>query len=167
MVTIPLPIEAAAIHGSDASPQIKRISATNNPAHNVLAFDAATIEAVWWKFIATGYSSGNLTLDLYWLSESATSGAVVWGGQISAVTPESDTENMLQATPGGEQTVTDSHLGTTAQRLMKASLTISNLDSLAAGDLVTLKLRRVADNGSDTLASDAILVAASVSYSDS
>ena len=57
-----------------------------------------------------------------------------------------------------ETTVTDSHLGTTGQRVHSASITISNLDSLADGDDVALRFGRLGSNGSDTMAGDAIAI---------
>jgi len=63
-------------------------------------------------------------------------------------------------------TVTDTHLGTTGQRLHRASVTVSNLDSLAANDDLWVRIARDANNASDTMTGDAILVLATVSYSD-
>jgi len=43
---------------------------------------------------------------------------------------------------------------------------VSSLDSLAAGDNVALRVYRDADAAGDTMTGDAILVALTVSYSD-
>ena len=91
---------------------------------------------------------------------------MVWGAAITAITPDTDSTDVETDSLATQTTVTDSHLGTTAHRIQQCSITISNLDSIAADDLVFLSLRRVSSSGSDTMGGDAILVAAELSYSD-
>jgi hypothetical protein len=93
---------------------------------------------------------------------------VVWGAQIAAITPNSDSQDVETDAFAAASTVTDSHIGTTAQRVHTCSITISNLDSLASGDLVYLHLYRDAsETGTDTLAADANVLSTRLSYSDS
>lgn len=132
-----------------------------------LDFDAGTDEAIFFVFRAAAYGSGDLTLDLDWYADTASSGNVVWGAQIGAITPDTDTTDIETKSLATANTVTDAHLGTTGQRLHRAQITISNLDSLAADDWVVLRVFRDADNGSDTMTGDACLVGAQLSYSDS
>jgi hypothetical protein len=146
-------------------PQSVRFPGTNFPVEG-LAFDAAADEACVAKFKAKSYGSGNITAILTWYADSASSNAVVWGAAIAAYTPETDTQDIETDAFATENTVTDTHLGTTAQRLMNASITISNLDSIAADDIVFLRIRRVGSNGADTMTGDAILVAVELQYSD-
>lgn len=141
------------------------VSGSNFPV-DYLDFDAATDEAAIFRFLADRYGSGNLTVDLFWVADNASSGDVIWGTQIAAITPDADSQDVETKAFATANTVTDSHLGTTGQRLHKATITVSNLDSLAAGDLVWLKIYRDADAGGDTMANDASLVAVAVSYSD-
>jgi hypothetical protein len=138
---------------------------TNFPI-GVLAYDAATDEEAFWNFEATNYGSGNLTARVYWYADTATSGDVVLGCSIAAITANTDTQDVETDALTTENTVTDSHLGTTGQRLHSADVTISNLDSLANRDWVTLRLRRVGSNGSDTMAGDCYVVKLVLSYSD-
>lgn len=147
-------------------PQYVKNNGTNFPVSS-LAYDAAADEAAFFKFVATSYGSGNLTLTLFWYADTASSGDVVWGGAISAITPNSDSQDIETDGLATENTATDSHLGTTGQRLHSIDVTISNLDSIAAGDVVHLRIRRVGSNGSDTMSGDAQLVMATLSYSDS
>lgn len=149
---------------STAFPQYVKNNGTNFPVSG-LAFDAATDEAAFWKFLAVDYTSGNLTLDLFWYADTATSGNIVWDAQIAAITPETDTQDVETKTFAAISSVTDSHLGTTGQRLHKATITLSNLDSLAADDVVWLRVNRDANNASDTMAGDAILTLVQLSYS--
>lgn len=154
-----------AIFGSAAFPQYLKINGTNFPVSG-LAFDAATKELAYWKFVALNYGSGNLTLKLYWYADTASASDVIWGAQISAITPDADTQDIETDTLAAATTVTDTHLGTTGQRVHQCSITISNLDSIAADDWVTLAVYRDSAAGGDTMTGDAILLGAVLSYSD-
>lgn len=131
-----------------------------------LAFDAASDEAAFWLFRAINYGSGNVTVAIDWYADTATSGDVIWGVQLAAITTDTDTQDVETKALATANTVTDTHLGTTGQRLHRASVTVSNLDSLAANDDVWIRIYRDADAAGDTMTGDAILVLATVSYSD-
>ncbi len=146
-------------------PAYSKVNGTNFPVPS-LAFDAAATETAYWRMRAANYGSGNLTCLIEWYADSASSGDVVWEGALAAITPDTDTQDIETKAFATAQTVTDSHLGTTGQRLHRASLTLSNLDSLADGDDLTLKLSRVGGNGSDTMTGDAMLVRVVLSWSD-
>ena len=166
MATVNQTFQAAfGVMGASAYPELKKFLGTNFPILGI-AFDATADEGLFFPFMALGYGSGNLTLDLYWYADTASSGNVVWEGAIAAITPDSDTQDVETKAFATANTVTDSHLGTTGQRLHVATITISNLDSIAAGDVVTLRIRRLGSNGSDTMAGDAILWLLNLSYSD-
>lgn len=154
---------AAALRTS-AFPQLVQANGTNIPVRG-LAFDASTEEAAFVRFRASHYGSGNLTVDFDWYADTATSGAVVWGAAIAAITP-GDSQDVETDSLATAATTTTSHLGTTGQQLHRTSVTVSSLDSLAADDHVAMWFYRDADNGSDTMTGDAILVGLTVSYSD-
>ncbi len=136
---------------------------TNIPV-SALAYDAATDEAAFWKIDVTGYSAGSLSVDLYWGADTATTGNTIWGGAVACITAGTDTTGMTTKTLAAESTVTGSHLGTTARRLMKTTLTIAALDSIASGDAVYIRIRRVGSATADTMSGDAWLERAVVSY---
>ena len=138
---------------------------TNFPVAG-LAYDAAAVEAAFWYLHATSYGSGNVTVNLHWYADTATSGAVVWGVQLAAITPNTDTQDVETKALATANTATDTHLATTGQRLHEIDVTVSNLDSLANNDAVWLRIYRDATNGSDTMTGDAILTSVVVSYSD-
>lgn len=142
-------------------PGIVRANGTNIPVSGY-AFDAAAIESLFFRFRASAYVSGNLTVDLDWYADTASSGGVVWGAQIAAITPNTDTQDIETDALATQNTVTTTHLGTTGQRLHRSTITVSNLDSLAPDDQVVLCIQRVATNGSDTMTGDAILTYVSV-----
>lgn len=165
MATVGLELDAASAHSlSTAFPGLVK-NGTNFPVMG-LAYDAASDEAAHWTFIADKYGSGNLTINVFWYAATATSGNIVWEAQIAAITADTDTTNIETDTLATLNTVTDSHLGTQGKRLHKAVITLGNLDSIAAGDWVTLRVARDANNASDTMTGDAILTKVQVTYSD-
>lgn len=165
MATVTLELEpAAAQFLSSAFPALVK-NGSNFPVAG-LAFDAASDEAAFWTLIATSYGSGNLTVRVFWYADTATSGDVIFEAQLAAVTVNTDTQDIETKSLATVNNATDTHLGTTGQRLHSVDITVSNLDSLAAGDFVALRLARDANNASDTMAGDAIVTKVIVTYSD-
>ena len=155
----------SAIFPSSTFPAFAKFVGTNFPI-SVLAYDAGADEAAYWKMRAVRYGSGNLTVDIEWYADTASSGVVRWGVSIAAITPDTDSQDMETKSFATENTFDDTHLGTTGQRLHRATVTVSNLDSLAADDIVIIRLRRIGSNGSDTMTGDALMPLFTVSYSD-
>lgn len=147
---------------STAFPGIVK-NGTNFPVVG-LAYDAAAEEAAFWGFAATNYASGNLTVTIYWYADTATSGDVVWAAQLAAITANTDTQDVETKTLATANTATDTHLGTTGQRLHSIPITVSNLDSVAIDDLAWIRIARQAAAGGDTMAGDAIVAGVTVSY---
>lgn len=152
---------------SSAFPQFLKTAGTNFPVSG-LAYDAATDEAAFWKLRAINYGSGNLTLKLVWYADTASSGNVVWEAQIAAITPDTDTQDVETKALTTLNFVQDTHLGTTGQRVHTCTITISNLDSIAADDIFWLRIARDANgtNATDDMTGDAILLQAELTYSD-
>lgn len=146
-------------------PSFDVIAGTNFPVP-CLEFDAAADESVFFLFRATSYGSGNLTLSIDWYADTGSSGDVIWGAQLACITQNSDTQDIETKAFGSANTATDTHLGTTNQRLHTVDITISNTDSITAGDWCVLKIYRDADAAGDTMSGDASLVKALLSYSD-
>ncbi len=138
---------------------------TNFPVPG-LAYDAATKETAFWELFAASYGSGNVTVKIQWYADTASSGDVIWGVQLAAITPNIDSQDVETKSLATANTATDTHLGTTGQRLHEIDVTVSNLDSLANGDALWLALYRDAAAGGDTMAGDAIVTSVVVSYSD-
>lgn len=159
--------DAAKFLGS-AFPAFKIALGSNFPVDG-LYFDASIQESAFWKFIAENYGSGNITIDIWWYADTASSGTVVWEAQLSAITPNTDSQNIETDALATLNYVQDTHLGTTGQRVHHCQITLSNLDSIAADDLCHLKIARDADgtNAADSMTGDAVLLVARISYSDS
>ncbi|MFD8556616.1 hypothetical protein ACFV1N_04895 [Streptosporangium canum] len=156
--------EEAQFLGS-AFPMFDKVNGTNFPVSRLL-FDAAATETAYWKFEPLAYGAGNITCDLIWYAVNATTGVVRWEVALAVITPESDSQDIETKALATAHTVDDTHLGTTSKRLHRATVTISNLDSIAAGDEVWLKVSRVGGNAADTMANDAALSSVRLSYSD-
>ena len=145
--------------------QFKSVAGTNFPVES-LAFDASTEEAAYFPFPALSYGSGNLTARIQWYADTASSGGVVFGCSLAAITPNTDSQDIETKAFATETTGSDTHLGTTGRRLHEMTVTISNLDSLAAGDWCALKLARKVADGSDDMTGDALVTSVTIEYSD-
>jgi hypothetical protein len=131
--------------------------------HPVLDFDAGTDEsAVWTRFLPRHYGGGGLTATVCFSATSATSGNVVWNGQIERIDDEGldiDADSFASA-----QAVTAAAPATSGA-VQYATITFTSgaqMDSLAAGELFRFKLTRDADNGSDTMTGDAEVLGISI-----
>lgn len=150
---------------SSGFPALVKANGSNYPVPG-LAFDAAAVEAAFFFLRASKYGSGNISVDIDWYADTASSNAVVWGAQLAAITPATDTQDIETDGLATAATTTTSHAGTTGQRLHRTTITISSLDSLAVDDFVALRVYRDAAAGGDTMTGDAIAVFVTVRYSD-
>lgn len=166
MATVRVPLDPKMADGLATNfPAYTKVNGTNLPVWG-LAYDTTTQENAFWQFPIINYGSGNITATVYWYADTASSGGVVFGGSIRAVTPNTDSQDIETDALATETTVADTHLGTTGQRLHSCDITVSNLDSVANLDFVTFRLSRLTANGSDTMAGDAVVVSVILSYSD-
>jgi hypothetical protein len=133
-----------------------------------LAFDANAGEVAFWKFATFNYGSGSITCDVIWYADTSTTAThgVAWQVQIAAISPGVDLTNVETKAFATSQ-VASTDLGSTdAQKLMKTTITITNLDSVAADDEVWLSITRATGNANDDLTGDAIITSVRLSYSD-
>ena len=167
MATIKQHLEArdGEYRSSTAFPALVKAEGTNAPVSG-LAFDASTEEAIFFRTRAVNYGTGNWTVIVGWYADSASSGGVTWGVSIAAITPNTDSQDIETKAFATETTFSDTHLGTTGQRAHDAVGTISNLDSVAADDVVVIKLARKPADAGDTMSGDAIVTMIDLSYSD-
>ena len=131
-----------------------------------LIFDGtATIEACHWTFrMPENFDPASAPVaKIQWSGSTANTLVVQWTGYVMALTADvdgaADTDSY-----DTENVVTDANLGTTAKRIQEASLTLTNADSVAAGDYVSFRLLRDYDDTADTLTEDALLWALSLEY---
>lgn len=141
-------------------PELVVVQGTNFPVYG-WAFTINTNEQLSVRLKAISYGSGNVTAIIDFLSRTGvTTGNVTWGCALSVLTP-GDAQSMLTDALATENTQTTAINGT-ASGLTRSTVTITNLDSLAADDSVELRLRRT-DN---SMAGDAIFLGVEIQYSD-
>jgi hypothetical protein len=126
----------------------------------VLEFDAATDEsAVFVGVIPEAASLGSgLKIRIHWMADTATSGTCRWGVQIERMNTDEDSDSFDTAATAGSTTNGTSGIITTTE------ITITTIDSVAAGESYRLKVFRDADgtSGTDDMTGDAQLVAVEV-----
>lgn len=129
-----------------------------------LSFDATTEEWATWSFrCPVDYASGFVAKVQYKMT-SATTGGVAWDVRLAAYTPTTDTTDLdvkvFAAANVGTQTVP----ATTAGRVAEVSVTLTNADSIAAGDYVVVRCARAVANAADTATGDAELIMLALEY---
>lgn len=125
----------------------------------VLEFDAATEESATFVGVVNENASltSGLTVRLWWMGDTATSGNVRWGAQFEKTGTDTDADSY-----DTNAQVTSAASGTSGIESV-ASITITTIDSLVAGDRFRLRVYRVAaDATNDTMTGDAQLVAVEV-----
>jgi hypothetical protein len=125
----------------------------------VLAYDAATKETAYFSFVAPQGVTGTLTLVVTYMMASATSNLVDFEAQVEAVSDGDATD--LDAGDSFDTANTQSGVTVpgTAGYIDQVSITLTNSDSLAAGDYVRIALARdAADGTNDTATGDAYVL---------
>jgi len=143
------------------APELGFTSTSNRP---FLVFDAGTDQKAVWQFRLPDDYVGTPELHVIWGADTATTGNVVWAAEVMKLTPNTDTTDADTDGYDTANTNTDAHDGTTAGRLHTATITLTNEDSMAAGDYVAIRVSRDADNASDTMAGDAFVHAIEFEY---
>lgn len=146
-------------------PEAARFPSTNFPqplsvnGRPVLAFDASTAESCNWPFKAPQGMDGGWQAVITYFMASATSGKVDFTGAIEAVTPGDAVDLDTTDSFDTANTITAPTVPGTAGYLGSFTMTLSNLDSMAAGDECRFKLTRdAADGTNDTATGDCYIV---------
>jgi hypothetical protein len=157
---------------NNAAPSLQRVkssdtaSSTNTaPYFLQLAYDATADESAMWSFYMPGDYASAPVLDVLYKMTSATSGSVRFEGRLAAVT-DGDTTDADAKAFATTNSAGDTVPATTAGKIGGFSITLTNADSLAAGDFVIVQLRRDADGttGTDDATGDCEVVAVRLSY---
>lgn len=129
-------------------------TSTNKIRIDGLAYDQASIErAIARLALGKSWDEGTITVKIYWRAASG-SGDVVWGVRGVAI----GHDDALDAAFGTAQTTTSTLTATGDLVLSAATSAVTFAGTPAAGDMLWLEVYRVADNVSDTLNADAILI---------
>lgn len=124
----------------------------------MLAYDASTDETAEWVLALPNAETFDRAQILF-IMASATSGSVVFNVTIEAVTPNADTVDLDSATSFDTTNAATQSVPSTAGYLGAATVTLSNVDSMASLDYVRVRVTRDADHGSDTASGDMYLLA--------
>lgn len=150
---------------NNAVPQIQRVkssAATPSPYFFQLAFDASTEEWCSWSFVMPADYASALTAKVIYKMTSATTGGVAWDVRVAAVS-DADSQDVDAKAFGAANVGTDTVPGTAGHENI-VSITLTNADSVAAGDFVVIRLARAVANGSDTATGDAEMIGFALTY---
>ena len=125
----------------------------------VLAFDATTSETCYWTTVIPQGWTGTVTAVISYSMASATSGGVAFDVAVEAITSGDATDTDATTSFASVNTGTDAGVPGTAGYMEQISVTLSNLDSATAGDLVRFSLARATSNATDTATGDAYVFA--------
>lgn len=125
----------------------------------VLEFDTTTQETMFFMGVMPSqYAAGNIKVAVVWAAATATSGTIGWGVTFERINSEQDMDEEGFAT---EQTITAATVPAASGKPATTEVTCTagstGTDSVAAGDLFRLRVRR--DVANDTATGDAQLVA--------
>jgi len=122
-------------------------------------------ESLYWTFVMpANYSSGG-ALKVIGTINSTTGNVAVMQAQVGAITA-ADTDTPLEHAFSTAATVNITANTTEARRLLSGDITL-NMDSAAAGDMVTIRLFRDPAHASDTHTSDFEFIGAEFTYTTS
>jgi hypothetical protein len=141
------------------APELRTIT-VSNIQRPVLAFDASTDETAYWSWIVPPNFTAPLTGVVSYAMASATSGSVRAEGKVEAITQDSDTLDIDAATSFDSTNSVGDTVPGTAGHVGTFTLTLTNYDSAAAGDLARLAFNRDAngDTGTDDATGDMYLL---------
>jgi hypothetical protein len=138
-------------------PQILTIHSTERIT--VLAFDASTVEGCRWRCIAPQGLTGTQAVVITYCMASATSNKVDFEVSVQAVTDNDALDIDTSTSFDSVNTITAPTVPGTAGYIDQVTCTLTNADSMAAGDWVVFKLERDADDGTnDTATGDAYVI---------
>lgn len=137
-------------------PESANMPSSNMPAPGVdgqlrpyLAFDATTDESCDWSFIAPQGLTGTLSLVVTYRMASATTGSVRMQAALEAIT-DGDATDTSSASSFDTANSNGAAVPATAGLIDQLTITMTNADSIAAGDYCRLRFNRDADGTSGT-----------------
>ena len=138
-------------------------AATNGRADIThLPFDASTQEHAQFSVaMPKSWDEGTITAEFYWTTTGSDTDACIWG--ISGVAYAND--NPMDVAFGTAVTVTDNILSAAKDVLVSAATgAVTIAGSPAAGEICYFEVFRDADDGSDTMGEDALLIGVKIIY---
>lgn len=125
-----------------------------------LGYDASTAEAAMWTTVAPQGLTGTQTMVVTYAMASATTGGVAWQVEAEAITAGDAMDTDAATSYDSTNVATAASVPGTAGYIGQVSVTLTNVDSMAAADLVRFRITRAVANAADTATGDALLLAA-------
>lgn len=141
---------------SNAAPAIQLVKSSASapgPYFRQLAFDATTREQVTFQAVVPANFASAFVAVVHYKMASATTGGVAWEVRLAAIS-DGDAADVDAKAFGSANTGTASVPGT-AGHPDEVSISLTNADSAAAGDLLFVYLARAVADGADTATGDA------------
>lgn len=141
---------------------LTKIVGASTPAEGLLAwaFDAATIEYMDYLVrINEAYAGGGITLTIYWSAATATSNACRWSAAFRRIAD--DAEDLDTTAQTYDFNDVDCTAPSAAGEISVDTLSFTSgadMDSIAAGELGILRIRRNASHANDNMTGDANLI---------
>lgn len=143
-------------------PQLTTINSTERIF--VLAFDATTSETCQWRTVAPQGITGTWNAVITYCMASAVTGGVAFDVSVQAVSSgdalDIDTSTSFDTVNGGS----DATVPGTAGYPKQFTITLTNMDSIAAGDWVTFRLARDIADAADTATGDCYVLSVELRY---
>lgn len=136
-------------------PSTNPTSAFSRNGHPILNYDDTTAEKVDFKrHIQSGYGGEDIKVDVDWVAETATSGAVTWGVEFERNTPGG---NDIDSDSFAAQQTGNSTTNGTSGVITRTTITLTQAqaDGLIANDDFRMRVERVTGDGGDTMTGDA------------
>jgi hypothetical protein len=153
--TIPLLASAMTPRTTNGAAEGTSESTTNKVMRRTLDFDASTAEYAQIVLpMPKSWDEGTITAQFVWEAPGGT-GNVVWAIQCLCLSDD----DVIDTAFGTAISVTDGVTATTDVMISAETSAVTASNSPAEGDLMVVQVYRDAANGSDTLASDAKLIA--------
>lgn len=138
-------------------PQFARSSDASG-ARPIALFDAGADEALYFTDIAPQGLTTPAKVIVTWAMVSATTGNVILDATVEAVTDGDSMDTDSAESLDTANTTAATAVPGTAGHIKQTSITLTNNDSIAAGDYFRVRFRRVGANGSDTATGDLVLL---------
>lgn len=126
--------------------------AVDGQSRPYLAFDTSTDETCYWTFVAWQGISGALTAVVTYRAASATSGTAAFEVALECITDGDSTDTDAASSFATVNTASAVTVPGTAGYIDQVSITLTNDDSIAAGDYCRLRLNR--DVSADSASGD-------------
>lgn len=129
--------------------------ADSRNGHPIISFDDTVAENVLFNpAMFSSYSGGDISVDIDWVAETATTGGVTWGIEIERNAPGG---NDIDSDSFDTQQTGTSATNATSGVITRTTITLTQAeaDAIEASDAYRMRVQRVVGDGGDDMADDA------------